>query len=360
MSNRGAIGFGGFLLGLGGGYLILREYTLTVDSIAWVLIVIGGAVILSALLRWVSPGNEYHRVVGGLAGGLVFALFLTQGFNFLSGIGGVGNFNMPYAATEQKTYSGASIQDLVYLRLGTMNGGITLSTWDKDEYSIVATITARGATQKEADDNLANLGKDLAKEETASLQKLTLVYTSSILINNPYQITLDVKVPASAKIDLDITASNGGVTVGNVRGGNVVIHTSNGALRLNDVVADSLRGSTSNGPLTGTVEAATCTLSTSNGPIDLAVPSTISGVYTLSTSNGNAEVTVGSTAYYKVDATTSNADVTFSLPNLTYTRDMRTSKAATTNGYDSADLKIELNIQTSNARVTIDRSISGI
>jgi hypothetical protein len=360
MSNRGAIGFGGFLLGLGVGYLILREYSLTVNSIAWVLIIIGMAVVLSTLLRWSSPGNEYNGVVGGLAGGLVFALILTQGVTFLSGIGSIGNFNMPYTATERKTYSGTSLKDLVYLRLGAMNGGITLTTWDKEEYSIDATITARGATQKEADDNLANLGKDIIKEETDNLQKLTLIYTSPILINNPYQITLDVKLPASAKIDLDLTASNGGVTVGNVRGGSIVIYTSNGPLRLNDVRADSLRGSSSNGPLTGTVEAATCTLSTSNGPIDLTVPSTISGVYSLSTSNGNVDVTVGATAYYKVDASTSNSDVTFSLPNLTYTRDTRTSKAAMTNGYDSADLRIELNIQTSNGRVIVDRNISGI
>ncbi len=155
MSNRGAIGFGGFLLGLGAGYIIFRELSLAIDSIAWALIIIGGALVASALIRWVSPGLEIHRIVGGVAGGLVFALILTQGFNFFTGI---RYSNLPYSTTEHKTYTGASPQDSIYLRVGSMNGQITLTTWNKEEYSIDATIAARGASQKEADDNLAKLG----------------------------------------------------------------------------------------------------------------------------------------------------------------------------------------------------------
>jgi hypothetical protein len=45
MSNRGAIGFGGFLLGLGAGYLVFRELNLTFNSVAWVLVIIGATII---------------------------------------------------------------------------------------------------------------------------------------------------------------------------------------------------------------------------------------------------------------------------------------------------------------------------
>jgi len=357
MSNRGAIGFGGFLLGLGVGYLILREISLTTNSVAWVLIIIGGALVASTLIRWMSPGLELHRIVGGMAGGLVVALILTQGFNFFTGI---GNFNLPYSTTEHKTYTGAAPQNSIYLRVGSMNGQITLTTWNKNEYSIEATITARGTSQKEADDNLAKLGKELVKESTISLQRLTLVYDSPIMINNPYQISLEVKMPANAKLDLDLTTSNGAVTISNVDSGNVVVHTSNGALRLINVKADTLRGSTSNGPVTGNVDSVTCTLSTSNGPITIQIPSTRSGAYTLSTSNGNAEVTVSAAGEYRLDGTTSNADVTFSIPNLTYSRNTKTSKAAQTTGYDSAQTKISVNIQTSNGAITVRRNVSSI
>jgi DUF4097 and DUF4098 domain-containing protein YvlB len=360
MSNRGAIGFGGFLLGLGLGYLLFREFNLTLNNAAWVLIILGVAIVLSAVIRAVSPGLGLHRIVGGLAGGLIFALFLTQGISFFTGVIGVNNGFLPYSTTDVKTYTGASTPDSVYLRLGAMNGEITLTTWDKQEYSIVSTITARGTTQKDADDNLANLGKDLAKVETASQQSLTLVYNSPILINNPYQINVEVKLPANAKLDLDLTSSNGIVTVNNVNGGSVTIHTSNGALRLNNLKADTLRGSTSNGPITGTFDATNCDLETSNGPLTIQIPSTTSGKYSFHTSNGNADVTVGSTAEYRLDASTSNGEVTFSVPSFTYSRDTRTSKAGQTVDYDSAQTKISVTVETSNGSVTVRRNVAGI
>ena len=328
MSNREAIGFGGFLLGLGTGYLVFRELNLTFNSVAWVLVIIGATIIASALIRWASPNLGLHRVVNGLTGGLFLALFLTQGFSFFTGIVNFGNPYMPYSTSEVKTYTDVSAPDSVYLRLGTMNGEITLTTWDKNEYSIVSTITARGSTQKEADDNLANLGKNLVSSDIAAQQSLTLVYTSATFVNNPSQINIEVKLPAKVKLDLDLTTSNGVVTVSNVNGGNVVVHTSNGALRLNNVKAGILRGSTSNGALTGSIDATTCTLSTSNGPMALELISNLSGTYTLQTSNGKVDVTVGSNAAYRLDASTSNGDVTFDLPNLTYSKTSRTSKTA--------------------------------
>ncbi len=357
MSNSGAVGFGGFLLGLGAGYLVFREMNLAVNSLAWILMIIGATIIISALIRYASPNLGIHRVVGGLAGGLVFALFLTQGFNFFSGVFNTGNPFLPYSATEAKTYTGASPDESVYLRLGSMNGQITLSTWDREEYSIETTITARGATQAEADSNLAALNKELTKDETTAQQKLTLVYSSN-LINNPYQINVVVRLPASATLDLDLTSSNGAVTLTDVDGGSVVIHTSNAALQLNDVNADTLRASTSNGAITGTVDAATCNLDTSNAQINLRVSSTKSGTYTLETSNGKVDVDISASASYKLDASTSNSEVTFSLPDLTYTRDTRTSKAAQTVGFDTAATKITMNIQTSNSGVNVDAYFS--
>jgi hypothetical protein len=357
MSNRGAIGFGAFLLGLGAGYLVFRELNLAINSVAWILVIIGATIILSAAIRATSPGLGLHRILGGLAGGLVFALFLTQGIGFFTSLAGINSTYMPYKSTEVKTYTGASAMDSVYLHLGSINGQISLSTWDKKEYSIVATINARGTTQKEADENLAALNKALTKDETGT-QKLTLIYSTSTFVNNPYQINVEVKLPASAKLDLDLTSSNGGITINDVDGGSIVVHTSNGAMHLNGVKADTIRGSTSNSAISGAVEATICTLTTSNGAITLDIPSTLSGTYTLETSNSRVEVTGGISAGYKLDASTSNADVTFDIPNIIYTRNARTSKAGQTVGFDIAQIKMIVNISTSNADVTVDRNVS--
>jgi DUF4097 and DUF4098 domain-containing protein YvlB len=144
----------------------------------------------------------------------------------------------------------------------------------------------------------------------------------------------------------------------NVNGGSVVVHTSNGAMHLNNVMVDTLRASTSNGAITGIVDAAICTLSTSNGPMTLEILSTLSGTYTFQTSNGKVDVTVGANTAYRLDASTSNGDVTFDLPNLTYSQNARTSKTAQTVGYDTVDTKISVNIQTSNSNVKVDRNIA--
>jgi hypothetical protein len=98
-----------------------------------------------------------------------------------------------------------------------MNGQITLTTWNKEEYSIEATITARGTSQKEADDNLVKLGKELVKEETTSLQKLTLVYTS------PSYSKIRTRLASKSRcreceLDLDLTTSSSAVTISNVNG----------------------------------------------------------------------------------------------------------------------------------------------
>jgi DUF4097 and DUF4098 domain-containing protein YvlB len=359
MSNDGAIGFGGFLLGLGGGYLVLREMNLAVNSLAWIMIIIGATIILSALIRYASPNLGVHRVVSGLAGGLVFALFLTQGFSIFSGMINTGNTYFPYSTTEVKTYSGASPTDSIYLRLGSINGQVTVSTWDKNDYYIEATIVARGTTQAEADSNLAALNKELTRDETTAQQKLTLVYTSS-LINSPYQISVDVKLPATAKLDLELTTSNGAITIENVDGGTVIAHTSNAKLELVNVKADTIRASTSNAQIEGELNAPVCELSTSNAEINLQIRSDTSGTYTLTTSNAEVDVTVASTASYRLSAATSNGEVTFNIPNLTYTSNTKTSKTATTTGYDTAETKISVTIQTSNADVTVQRNVAGI
>lgn len=353
-NNSGAIGFGGFLLGLGIGYIVLRKLSLTLNDAAWAIIILGVAIVLSAVLRSMSPGLGLHRIVGGLAGGLVLALILTQGFNFFTGGFNIGNPFLPYSRTETKTYSGPSTKDVINLKLGSMNGEITLSTWNKAEYSITSTITARGLTQQEADNNFASLGKELINTETSTQQSLTLIYNSGTLINNPYQIKVDVKLPASAILNLDLTTSNAMIVITDVNGGTVKLHTSNAAIRLNNIKAETITGETSNSPVSGTFGATTCNLSTSNSPITIQVESGKSGDYSFKTSNSNIDVTLPAVEC-RLDASTSNSDVTFSIPNFTYSRDTKTSKAGQTSGFDSAQIRISVNAQTSNSAIRIHR-----
>jgi hypothetical protein len=144
------------------------------------------------------------------------------------------------------------------------------------------------------------------------------------------------------------------IVITDVKGGTVNLHTSNSAIRLNNVVANKIVGETSNSQITGVVEASTCDLLTSNSQITIQVGSGKSGVYSLQTSNSNIDVTLPAVEC-RLDASTSNSDVTFSIPNFVYSRDTKTSKAGQTSGFDSAPIRVSVNAQTSNSGVRIHR-----
>jgi hypothetical protein len=165
----------------------------------------------------------------------------------------------------------------------------------------------------------------------------------------------EVRLPASAKLNLDLTTSNVAITIENIAGGTVKALTSNGRIDTENVKAESISLTTSNAVVFGNVEGGIVTVSTSNARIELNISSTRSGNYDVSTSNADVDVIVGATAACKLDTQTSNGQVDFNLSNLTYTRNQTTSKVAETSGYSSAQIRVQVMIRTSNADVTVDR-----
>jgi len=347
--NSGAIGFGGFLLGLGIGYLIFRNFALSLNDAAILLIILGVAIILTTIVRSVASNYGLHRIIGGFAGGLILSLILTQGL----GLATSGNSPLPYSKTETMTYSGASNFNEVSLKLGSMNGEITLSTWNKPEFSIASTITAMGMTQQDADNSFANLPKNLVNTNSSTKQSLTLVFSPQDTISNPFKIRVDVKLPANSILDLDLTTSNAMIIITNVNGDNVNLRTSNSAIRFNNVNSTTVTGETSNSQITGTVTSTTCNLSTSNGPISIQVHSGRIGDYKLQTSNSNIDVTIPTKVECRVDASTSNSDVSIAIPNFVYSLNKDTSKAGQTSDFDSASIRISVEAQTSNSAIRI-------
>ena len=360
MNDTPALGLGGFLLGLGIGWLVFKEFFITSSNFAWLLILIGVVVVISAIIGRFSPSFNIGRLIGGAAGGLVLALILTQGIGFINLIPGADGGRLPYSSTESKQYSGASSFSNVYLILESINGPVTISTWDKTEYRIEAIITARGASQQEADENLAKLGKEIVKEENGETLKLTLIYRSQIIINSPYQISVDVKLPANAMKQLEITTSNAAINLSNIKGNSITLQTSNGQINLTNIEADLIKASTSNAQIRGNVEAITFTASTSNARVELSLPSQYSGTYDISTSNAAVIITVGQSAAYRLKGSTTNAEVSFNLPDLVYSTNTKTRKEAQSSNYDQLSTKIIIDIQTSNANIDVRRNISSI
>ncbi len=86
--NRGAINIGFFLVALGLGWFIFSNVNIEITPtvFAYLLIIAGAAIILSGIASWRRPAHPVKGIAGAIVGGLVLALFLTNGRSFHSDI----------------------------------------------------------------------------------------------------------------------------------------------------------------------------------------------------------------------------------------------------------------------------------
>jgi hypothetical protein len=357
MSNSG-MGFGGFLLGLGGGWYIFQYMDVSINIFSYILILIGASIIINALLSQGRRRSPIRGLFGGMVGGLFLALFLTQGFTIIENIGeGFGNiYDSSYRAQDTRTLTGDVDLESIYLEIDNRNGEITLETWDQPVYRLDLTLKAKGATDAQARNNLNQLQVLFSDQEATDTLRLTLGFQAPSDNWSNYAVSIAAKVPESAGLDLNLYTSNGEITLTDVTGGEITLHTSNGRLTLDKVYADTLTGATSNGGITGEVEAATTNLSTSNGSIDITIPATISGSYTLDTSNGAVTITMPKTATvgYDINLRTTLGSVDVDLPNLSYTTNEARRKVGATIGYEDKAVKVSLTAETSIGSVQIN------
>jgi len=349
MSGRAGLGLGGFLLGLGVGWLIFRAIDVSYNVLAWIIILAGVGVVVSSLLSRGRPGPPVGGMVGGLMAGLILSLFVTSGFSFIGDIAG-GGFSGAYRAEGAKSFSGAATSDRMYVEVNNFNGAIRVSTWDRPEYGIDLAIRAR--TQENLDELKIDFREDMVQGEL----RLVLGYDIPPLAHSRYAIEVEVHVPEAAVIDLNLGSSNGEIRVSGVSGEDLRLATSNGRLVLDGVRAEEIRGETSNGRIEGELEAGEAVLSTSNGKIEIVLPCTSSGEYDLRTSNGDIAIRVSPSegVGYDLDLSTSNGGVGIDLPDLEYSVDKRTEKQARTEGFDGRAVSITIKAATSNGGIDIE------
>jgi len=146
------------------------------------------------------------------------------------------------------------------------------------------------------------------------------------------------------------------MSLSDVAGGEIKLYTSNGAFSFDNVYAESIHAETSNGAISGDLEAPDAYISTSNGAIDLTLPCTTTGEYFLRTSNGQVDLRVSSSSDvgYDLDSSTSNGAINIDLPNLEYSVDRKTSKEARTLGFEGKEVQITIDARSSNGNMDID------
>ena len=160
------------------------------------------------------------------------------------------------------------------------NGGIRVEGWDRNEIHVAAVVNANARTEGEA--------KQLASavEVQAGGGKVSATGPRP---ENRQSWSVSYRISVPRRNDLDLQASNGGITIASVNS-RIRFDTTNGGVTLTDLGGD-VRGETRNGGLTVNLtgnqwDGAGLDAQTSNGGVRLAIPDGYNADLTTRTVNG--------------------------------------------------------------------------
>jgi hypothetical protein len=163
---------------------------------------------------------------------------------------------------------------------GGRNGGIRVEGWDRSEIHILAIVSANAREEADA--------KRLVSEVDVQAGSGRVTATGPSTRNREHwSVSYRIQVPK--RNDLDLKASNGGITINDVSG-TIRFDTTNGGVRLSDVGGD-VRGETRNGGLNVTLagdrwDGTGLDVQTSNGGVTLTIPDGYNAQLTTQTVNG--------------------------------------------------------------------------
>jgi len=167
---------------------------------------------------------------------------------------------------------------------GRDNGGITVHGWDKSSIEIVAMIQAQAETEADAE--------SIAKEIVVTARN-GAVRADGPDMRRHESWSVSYEVWAPRHTELSLTARNGGISIDGLNS-RMELETVNGGLRLADVDGD-VRGTTVNGGVTAELHGDRWTgagldLRTSNGGVQLYIPSDYSAQLETGTVNGSMNI----------------------------------------------------------------------
>jgi DUF4097 and DUF4098 domain-containing protein YvlB len=225
--------------------------------------------------------------------------------------------------------------------LTTFNGNVEVVPADSSVVTMEITYKAYGSSPEQAEQNCLELGCEVEADDGKLIIKAT---------KPPEQwmgsAAFSMQVPRDCKLELK--TSNGRITATGFPNG-VVARSSNGRIHLVDIGSE-IRAKTSN----GTIKAEHCTgeldLDTSNGKVYFA------GVLfgesnRISTSNGRVEISLPSDAATEIAARTSNGSIECVIPTQRVMEQGKRSFRALVGDGTSGEGESLLNVRTSNGSI---------
>ena len=177
---------------------------------------------------------------------------------------------------------------------GRENGGIDVIGSDRNDILVISKIQAQAGSERDARELADGIRVQVGDEIRAD--------GPSTRWRSSWSVSYELHVPR--RIALDLTATNGGISIENVDG-RIEFETSNGGIALTGV-SGNVRGSTSNGgvdvELTGTRWSGEgLDVRTTNGGIELTIPSGYNARLETGTVNGGMDIGFPITVQGRID-----------------------------------------------------------
>lgn len=166
---------------------------------------------------------------------------------------------------------------------GRQNGGIEVIGSDRTDILVISKIETQAGSQRDA--------KDLADGIRIAIGDEIRADGPSMRWRSSWSVSYEIHVPR--KINLDLTATNGGIDIDNVDG-RLEFETTNGGITLTGV-AGNVRGTTSNGgvdvQLTGDRWSGEgLDVRSTNGGVEVTIPANYSARLETGTTNGGMDI----------------------------------------------------------------------
>lgn len=236
-----------------------------------------------------------------------------------------------------------STSDAPTIVVETFNGQILASVGSGNQVVAQVSTRAGGNTQAEADRHLEEIDLTLTQEGDT-----VRVIAKQGDPRGTYLEAAEVTISVPAGATLDMSTSNGRITVGDVQG-DLNLSTSNGAVSVENGMG-RITISDSNGRIDISAENAVVDAGTSNGEIAFT-GSLAAGNHSFRSSNGAISIALPAGASFNIDAETSNGSVTSDFP-VEVSGTMDDDQLRGSVGEDSG---VNITVRTSNGRITIEQ-----
>ncbi len=359
---RGSIRFGGFLVFIGSLFLFFQyaHWAPFTQEQKAELIIAGGVILLGCfalalLSRWFIFNEVIHLVALVVGAGLVsLVLHSTEPDKWedLSFFEFAGPFHQEQELVDHGQF--ALVAGIPSVEVSLPQSRITVTTADRPDYEIKVTTKAHAWSEARAKELAAEWQSKYQLEKTAN--GLSLKATEGVRrVWHSVSIYVDIVLPQSASYKVNLTSSNGRLTVEKMNATDIVLSTSNGAIELNRVQAQTIQVTSSNGKLEGNFSVGSSLVAkTRNGAVDFEIMPTASGRYDLRSSNGRINVELKRRDIgYAVSASTNNGRIRVDLPDFVTEIKEKKQMTGRTANFGSSEFQVELSAHTSNGSLTI-------